>query len=79
MRRVSKEELSQFNGKGGSPAHIAYGGKVYDVSASFLWQRGQHQVLHHAGVDLTNELDAAPHGADLLISFPVIGILIDTP
>jgi predicted heme/steroid binding protein len=78
MRRLTKEELAQYNGKDGAPAYIAHEGKIYDVSHSFLWQKGRHQVLHTAGIDLTTELDAAPHGADMLESFPVIGMLVDT-
>ena len=75
MRRFTKKELAQYNGKGGRPAFIAYEGSVYDASRSFLWQNGQHQVLHAAGVDLTASLDRAPHGADLLKRVPMIGIL----
>jgi predicted heme/steroid binding protein len=77
MRRLTKEELSQYNGKDGASVYIAYESKVYDVSHSFLWQKGRHQVLHIAGMDLTTELDAAPHGADMLERFQVIGMLID--
>ena len=73
MRRFTKKELAQYNGKDGAPAFIAYEDKVYDVSRSFLWQDGRHQVLHVAGVDLTAGLDQAPHGADLLERYPVIG------
>jgi predicted heme/steroid binding protein len=75
VRRFTKRELGQYNGKDGASAFIAYEGKVYDVSPSFLWQGGRHQVLHTAGVDLTAGLDQAPHGADLLERFPVIGML----
>ena len=76
MRRFTKEELSQYNGKDEGPAYIAYESKVYDVSHSFLWKQGLHQVLHTAGVDLSTELDSAPHCADMLERFPVIGMLI---
>ncbi len=75
MRRLTKKELAQYNGKDRAPAFIAYEGKVYDVSRSFLWQGGRHQALHTAGVDLTADLDQAPHGADLLERFPVVGVL----
>jgi predicted heme/steroid binding protein len=75
MRRFTRKELAQYNGKDGASAFIAYEGKVYDVSHSFLWQHGRHQVLHTAGVDLTAGLDEAPHGPDLLERFPVIGML----
>jgi predicted heme/steroid binding protein len=75
LRRFTRKELAQYNGKDGAPAFIAYEGKVYDVSRSFLWQDGRHQVLHTAGLDLTAGLDQVPHGADLLERFPVIGLL----
>ena len=76
-RRFTKEELSQYNGKNGTPIYFAYQGKVYDVTNSFLWQNGKHQVLHIAGVDLTGSLDHAPHGEDLLQRFMIVGILVE--
>ncbi len=77
MRRFSRQELAEYHGRDGIPAYIAYEGQVYDVSSSFLWQEGRHQVLHHAGQDLSGALDEAPHGADLLKGFPVVGVLSD--
>ena len=75
MKRFSKEELARYNGKNGAPAYIAYKGKVYDVSASFIWRNGRHQVVHNAGEDLTDGLEQAPHGVEMLERLPVIGIL----
>jgi len=75
MKRFSKEELARYNGKNGAPAYIAYKGKVYDVSASFIWENGRHQVVHNAGKDLTDSLEQAPHGVEMLKRFPVIGTL----
>jgi predicted heme/steroid binding protein len=75
MKQLTEKELAQCNGKKGKPAYVCYKGKVYDVSASFLWKDGMHQVLHSAGVDLTVALEQAPHGADALKKFPVVGIL----
>jgi predicted heme/steroid binding protein len=75
VRTFTKDELACCNGKDGAPAYIAYRGKVYDVSASFLWMGGRHQVLHVAGFDLTEALESAPHGEDLLGRVPVIGDL----
>ncbi len=75
MKEFTEEELIQFNGKNGNPAYLAYNGKVYNVSASFLWTDGNHQVLHSAGVDLTDALEQAPHGEEVLKKFPVVGIL----
>jgi predicted heme/steroid binding protein len=72
---LSLEELRLFDGKDGRKAYVAFGGKVYDVTASYSWRNGAHQVLHLAGCDLTLEMKDAPHGEDLLIRFPVIGVL----
>lgn len=69
------EELARFDGRDGRPAYLAYAGKVYDVTDSFLWRGGRHQVLHRAGQDLTEALGQAPHGPELLERFPVVGIL----
>jgi predicted heme/steroid binding protein len=75
MRELTEGELAQYDGKNGNAAYIAYKGKVYDISASFLWKEGAHQVLHSAGVDLTDALEHAPHGDDGLEKFPVAGVL----
>jgi predicted heme/steroid binding protein len=75
MKQFTEKELAQYNGKKGKPAYVSYKGKVYDVSASFLWKDGMHQVLHGAGVDLTVALEQAPHGEDALKKFAVVGIL----
>ncbi len=75
MRRFTRQELALYNGKHGAAALVACRGLVYDVSASFLWQKGRHQVLHYAGGDLTDELVQAPHDVEMLERFPVVGIL----
>ncbi|MBN1763432.1 MAG: cytochrome B5 [Methanomicrobia archaeon] len=75
MRTFTREELARYNGRNGAPAYVAFEGNVYDVSGSFLWREGKHQVIHHAGEDLTGSLDHAPHGAELLDRFPVVGTL----
>jgi predicted heme/steroid binding protein len=76
-RRFTKKELRRYNGQRGAPAFVAYQGNVYDVSASFLWQSGRHQAIHDAGTDLTDEMKQAPHDADLLSKFPIIGKLVE--
>jgi len=75
VKSFNKKELARYNGKNGAPAYIAYKGKVYDVSNSFQWRSGRHQVVHNAGEDLTDSLEQAPHGVELLERFPVIGTL----
>jgi predicted heme/steroid binding protein len=74
-KTYTREQLARFDGREGRPAYIAYRGVVYDVTESFLWKGGRHQVLHRAGEDLTQALDTAPHGEDLLERVPVIGKL----
>jgi predicted heme/steroid binding protein len=75
MKEFSKEELARYDGKNGSPAYVAYRGNVYDVSGCFLWKDGNHQVLHDAGADLTDAMEEAPHGGDVLGKFPLVGTL----
>jgi len=75
MKEFTEKELAQYDGRNGKPAYVGYNGKVYDVSSSFLWKDGTHQVLHSAGVDLTAALEQAPHSEDVLKKFPVVGIL----
>lgn len=75
MQKFTTAELSRCNGKNGAPAYFAYNKKVYDVTNSYQWQSGNHQVSHNAGEDLTKYLKDAPHGDDLINKFPVIGIL----
>lgn len=75
MREFTLEELSRFDGRDGRPAYVACRGKVYDLTDSFLWQGGRHQAFHSAGLDLTKQLEEAPHGIEALEKFPVVGIL----
>ena len=78
MKKFTEKTLAQYNGKNGNPAYVAYKRKVYDVSASFHWKDGIHQVLHRAGVDLTGALEQAPHGGEFLEKFSVVGIMKGT-
>ena len=74
-RSFTQAELSKYNGKNGAPVYIAYQGVVYDVSNSYFWRNGVHHVVHSAGHDLTGELPDAPHGAETLKRFPIIGFI----
>ena len=73
----TKEEFKHYDGSNGV-AYIAFEGRVYDVSASFHWKKGIHQVMHRAGYDLTGAFERAPHGPDIMDRFPVIGELLDS-
>ena len=68
-------ELLRYNGRQGTPAYVACGGIVYDVTDSFLWQGGRDQGLHDAGVDLTASLAEAPHDISVFDGFPQVGVL----
>ncbi|MCP4622279.1 MAG: cytochrome b5 [bacterium] len=75
MKEFDADELAAFNGENGNPTYIAYDGKVYDVSESKLWRKGQHMNRHRSGVDLTSDMPAAPHATDVLERFPQVGTL----
>ena len=75
QKKFTLEELKQYDGKSGKPAYIAYKGKVYDVTDSFLWVDGDHQGEHSAGSDLTEALSRAPHLEDVLERVKIIGTL----
>jgi len=74
-RVFTVDELAAFDGKDGKPAYIAHNGKVYDVSGSWMWENGEHQDEHSAGIDLTDDIDFAPHNDYVLENFPVVGTL----
>lgn len=70
--RFDRETLRQFDGSDGKPIYTAYQGKVYDVTESPLFADGEH-FEHFAGVDLTDAMEDAPHGEEVLGKFPVVG------
>jgi predicted heme/steroid binding protein len=73
--KLTLEELSKKNGAGGEDTFVAVEGKVYDVSASDLWEDGDHMGSHAAGQDLTDAMADAPHGMEVLDDFPQVGKL----
>ncbi len=73
MKEFSVEELARYDGQNGNPAYVAYRGDVYDVSNSKLWRNGRHMNRHHAGSDLTTDIQAAPHEPDILNRCPKVG------
>jgi len=73
----TSNELLKYCGENGFPAYIAYNGKVYDVSHSFLWAEGKHQMSHWAGEELTESYERSPHSFEnLLEPYPVVGIFV---
>ena len=73
MKEFSLEELERDDGKDGRPCYLIYQDKVYDVSGSKLWKGGLHMRRHKAAMDLTGDIQAAPHGADVLERYPQVG------
>jgi predicted heme/steroid binding protein/uncharacterized membrane protein len=72
MKEIDPKELLKRNGEKGQPVYIAHQGKVFDVSKSKLWQGGVHMNRHHAGHDLTADIQAAPHGPEVLERYPQV-------
>jgi len=79
MKEMDSEELKRMNGKDEKAVCIAFAGKVYDVSQSPRWKTGVHMARHASGQDLTREMEAAPHGPEVLDTFPQVGILKEAP
>jgi len=77
LKRFTKAELARYNGQNGTPIYIAFERKVYDVTDSTMWEGGNHQGIHDAGLDLTSDMDDAPHGPRVLNGFPIVGELTD--
>ena len=71
--KFDADSLSKKDGKEGRPAYIAHNGRVVDVSKSRLWASGVHMGRHHAGNDLTSDIEAAPHGIEVLDRYPQVG------
>jgi predicted heme/steroid binding protein len=76
LRKFTLDELKQYDGKEGRPAYIAFNGKVYDVTESFMWADGDHQGQHVAGKDLSSEMGMAPHGEETLERVKLVGVLV---
>lgn len=75
-RKFTLEELKQYDGREGRLAYVAFKGKVYEVTDSFLWIDGDHQGQHAAGKDLTEEMPLAPHGEETLERVKLVGVLV---
>ena len=73
MKEFDREELEIFNGGDEHPVYIAHDGKIYDVSKSKFWKTGVHMRRHPSGKDLTADIQAAPHGTDVLEDTPRSG------
>ena len=75
MKEFDAAELAKFNGENGNPVYVVYKSKVYDITGSKLWRNGMHMKRHHAGRDLTVDIQGAPHEPDVLERYPQVGTL----
>ena len=75
MKEFDLESLSKFNGQDGNPVYIVHQGRVIDVTNSKFWKTGLHMKRHQAGKDLTADIEAAPHGTEVLDRYPQVGVL----
>jgi predicted heme/steroid binding protein/uncharacterized membrane protein len=75
MKEFEPAELIACDGQDGRPAYVVHRGRVFDVSSSKRWKGGLHMKRHKAGADLTGDIQAAPHGAEVLERYPQIGFL----
>jgi predicted heme/steroid binding protein len=74
MKTYSRQQLALRNGQDKPEIWVAYQGIIYDVTQSRLWKNGKHYE-HWAGQDLTDELEDAPHTANVFLKFEKVGIL----
>lgn len=79
MKKIDRETLAKCNGEDGNPVYVSHKGRVIDVSQSRLWKSGLHMNRHRAGEDLTTEIQAAPHGEEVLERYPQVGELAPSP
>jgi len=75
MKDFTLEELKACDGRDGRPAYVAYDGIVYNVTESAMWSDGDHEGMHQAGADLTEEHGDAPHDV-YVTDFPEVGRLV---
>ncbi len=73
MKKFTEEELRAFDGSDpNKPVYFAYKGKVYDATDNPLFTDGMH-FEHPTGCDLTDYIEEAPHGDEVLEELPVVG------
>ena len=76
-KKISPDDLKQFDGLNGHPLYIVFKGKVYDLTSSKLWPQGKHMGMHNRSQDLTEAIKKAPHGEDNVYRFPFVGELAE--
>jgi predicted heme/steroid binding protein/uncharacterized membrane protein len=70
---VTMADLAFFDGTKRKAAYVVYAKKVFDVTASPKWENGTHFGRHRPGMDLTEALKGAPHGAEVFKKVRYVG------
>ena len=68
------DELSEYDGKNGNKAYVAYEGIVYEVTDVPQWKEGEH-FGNVAGTDVTEAISKAPHGNSIFEKLEMVGKL----
>jgi predicted heme/steroid binding protein/uncharacterized membrane protein len=72
-KEVSRDSIAYYDGSADKPAYFIYADQVYDVTANPKWKAGRHFGKHAAGGDLTEALEAAPHGPEVFDRIACLG------
>jgi predicted heme/steroid binding protein len=75
QRKVTLEELAQYDGSDGKPAYVAVNDTVYDVSNNPVWRGGNHYGLI-AGKELTAAFEGCHGVKEILNKLPIVGTLV---
>jgi predicted heme/steroid binding protein len=71
--KLTREQLTQYNGQNGMPAYVAVNNVIFDVTPVFI--NGKH-FTHLAGQDLTGAF-LRQHVPSALSGYLVVGKLVD--
>lgn len=72
---MTLSELSQYDGRNGNQAFIAYQGVIYNVTGNLNWPNGNHRG-YQAGQDMTSIFaSVAPHSASNITNLEVVAFL----
>lgn len=74
-RAFTQAELSNYNGKNGSPSYVAVNGTVYDVTDNAAWAAATHFGLT-AGRDVTREFASCHSGQPVLSKLKAVGKIV---
>ncbi len=74
QKEITRVQLIRHNSDDADEKRIAYDGIVYDVTDCSNWRSDLHRNLHFPGIDLSSELDDAPHAEDVFMRPCVKGI-----